>query len=50
MHLRCITKVEVAPAQSVEAILDIINQVISTLVSIELLFGIDFSELSGKSK
>ena len=49
MHIRPVTKVDVAPAQSLEAILDIINQVISTLLGFEVLFGIDFSALFGKS-
>ena len=49
MHIRPVTRVDVAPAQSIETILDIINQIFATLLSFETLFGIDFSALFGKT-
>ncbi len=41
MHIRAVTKP--AQAQSAEIVLDIVNQVLATLSSLEKFFGIDIS-------
>ena len=48
MHIRAITKAQPAPAQSIEIILDVINQLIATIRALENLLGFDVSEMLGK--
>ena len=48
VHIRAITKAQPAPAQSIEIILDVINQLIATIRALENLLGFDVSEMLGK--
>ncbi|MDP7639192.1 MAG: hypothetical protein QGG73_05690 [Candidatus Hydrogenedentes bacterium] len=50
MHIRAITKAQPAPAQSIEIILDVVNQLISTIRALETLLGFDVSQMLGKAE
>lgn len=43
MHIKPMTKARPAEAQSVEVLLDLVNQIIGTLLGLERLLGFDIS-------
>jgi hypothetical protein len=47
MHMRAITKKNVAPAFNIEIILDIILQALDVIQAIERVFGLDISDKVG---
>ena len=50
MHVRSVSKIRPVEAQNIEAILDIILQIINVVEALQRVFGFDIGQIIGKKE